>query len=224
MIEELPIWVSALFIFATVATILLYYFANGKAIKTASIIILWSILQSLIASTGFYKITETIPPRFALLLIPSTLLIIYGLKSKSLSSILSQRDPYLTTLIHTVRFPIELILFALFTHKLVPELMTYEGWNFDIVMGITAPFIVIMLYKKLISEKILLAWNIIGLILILLIMIIGILSAELPFQQFGYDQPNIAVTFFPYILLPATIVPIVIYTHITEIIRLLRKT
>ena len=66
-------------------------------------------------------------------------------------------------------------------------------------------------------------WNIIGLILVLFIMIIGTLSADIPFQQFGFDQPNRGLQYFPFILLPALIVPLVIYAHITDIIKLKKE-
>jgi len=98
--------------------------------------------------------------------------------------------------------------------------MTYEGYNFDIIIGITAIAIGLLFYKNLISKKVLLIWNLIGLCFILFIFFLGILSAELPIQQFSFDQPNRAVTFFPYVLLPATIVPLVIWTHITDIMKI----
>ena len=73
------------------------------------------------------------------------------------------------------------------------------------------------------SKKTLLVWNIIGLILVLFILFNGILSSELPFQQFGFEQPNRGINYFPFILLPATIVPIVIWTHLSDIIKLKKE-
>jgi len=108
-------------------------------------------------------------------------------------------------------------------HDMVPELMTFEGRNFDILAGLTAPLITWLLYKKKISDKGFIFWNVLSLCLVSFILLNGLLSAELPFQQFAFDQPNKAVAYFPYILLPAIIVPIVIYTHVTDIILLSQK-
>jgi len=114
----------------------------------------------------------------------------------------------------------EFVLLYLFIYDMIPQLMTFEGRNFDIIAGVTA-LIVGMLYAKgKVSEKILLVWNVLGLILILFILINGILSAELPIQQFAFEQPNRALNYFPFILLPAIVVPLVIYSHITDIIKL----
>lgn len=124
---------------------------------------------------------------------------------------------------HTVRLPVEIVLFGLFIYQMVPELMTFEGRNYDIIMGITAPIIGILLLKKRISKKALLIWNILGLFLVTFILVNGVLSAELPFQQFAFDQPNRGLNYFPFVLLPATIVPIVVWTHISDILILVKN-
>jgi hypothetical protein len=64
---------------------------------------------------------------------------------------------------------------------------------------------------------VLLAWNILGLILLLNVVIHGILSVPFPFQQFGLDQPNIAMLHAPYLLLPGLIVPVVLFSHLAAI-------
>ena len=51
----------------------------------------------------------------------------------------------------------------------------------------------------------------------------GLLSAELPIQQLAFDQPIKAIAFFPYILLPAVVVPLVIYIHLSDIILIRRE-
>ena len=133
---------------------------------------------------------------------------------------LSKRDVRLSTFLHTVRLPIEIILFKLYLNKMIPQLMTFEGRNFDIVIGITAPIVGYLYLKKRISKIKLIAWNIIGIFFVCFILINGILSSELPFQQFAFDQSNRALNLFPFTLLPAVIIPIVIWTHITDIIKL----
>jgi hypothetical protein len=106
---------------------------------------------------------------------------------------------------------------------MIPELMTFEGRNYDIILGITAPIIGWLFIKKKINRHVLLLWNIVGLFFVLFILVNGILSAELPFQQFGFEQPNRGINYFPFVLLPATIVPIVIWTHLSDIIKLRKE-
>ena len=223
MIENLPNWINLLFIVTCILTIGLFYYSNGKPIKLTLLIIIWSVIQSVLAYMGFYQITDTIPPRFAFVLIPTTLLIIYGLLPKQQKWFFNQRDTKISTFLHSVRLPVEIVLYGLFTNKMVPELMTFEGRNYDILMGITAPIITWLYINKKINKKILFIWNTIGLALVFFILFNGILSSELPFQQFGFEQPNKGINYFPFVLLPGTIVPIVIWTHLSDIIKLRNK-
>ncbi len=223
MIELLPPWISVLFLATSLLTISFFYYANGKPKTLLILIILWSALHSILAYSGFYKVTDSIPPRFGLVLIPAVLIIIYGLLPKQQKWIFEKRNTKISTFLHVVRLPVELVLYALFIHKMVPELMTFEGRNYDILMGITAPIMGWLLLKNIVTKYILLLWNMIGLALVLFILVNGILSAELPFQQFGFDQPNRGVMYFPFILLPATVVPIVIWTHLSDSIKLIKE-
>ena len=223
MIENLPIWIDVLFIATFVLTIGLFHLSNGKPKKLTLIILIWSVIQALLAYTGFYQNMNTVPPRFGLVLIPAFGFIIYGLLPAQRKWALANRNIQFSTLLHSIRLPIEIVLYGLFINEMIPELMTFEGRNFDIIMGITAPVVGFVYWKKAVNVKTLLIWNILGLGLVSFILFNGILSAELPFQQFEFDQPNRGITFFPFILLPATIVPIVIWTHLSDIIILVRE-
>ncbi len=142
---------------------------------------------------------------------------------RQLDAAIAVRDLKLSAFLHTIRIPIELMLFQLFVHGLIPELMTFEGRNFDILAGITAPIVGALYYYDKISDQALRLWNCIALGLVLFILINALLSAELPFQQFAFDQPNKAVMQFPAVLLPAIIVPLVIYNHLVDIVALTRR-
>jgi hypothetical protein len=223
MIEDLPIWINWLFLMTAILTIGIFHFANGKPTKLTLFIIIWSLGQSILAFNGFYEKTDLIPPRFLIVLFPVLLIIIFGLTNKRLHYIVQNRNIELSTFLHTIRIPVEIILFYLFIEKMLPELMTFEGRNFDILAGISAPIIGILWLKKVIGKSTLIVWNVIGLLLILFVFGNGILSSELPIQMFGFEQPTIAPNYFPFILLPATIVPVVIYTHITDIIKIYKE-
>ncbi len=220
MIQALPHWINILFLATFFLTIIFFHFANGKPIKLTITILLWSAVQSLLAYLGFYQDMSLMPPRFVLVLFPATLAIVYGLMPAQRNWLSVKRNSLLSTFSHVVRLPVEIVLYALFMHEMIPELMTFEGRNFDIIMGLSAPVIGLLLLKNSAPKKLLLTWNVIGLVLVLFILTNGILSTELPFQQFAFHQPNKAVSFFPFILLPATIVPIVVWTHLSDIYKL----
>ncbi len=172
-----------------------------------------------LAASGFLLNTTALPPRYGIVLIPPILFLIYGVLPKQRAWAIANYDAGFGTLLHTVRVPVELSLYYLFLYKQVPELMTFEGRNFDILAGLTAPIIYLLHIKNKLSRTSLIIWNVVSLLLVTFILINGALSAELPFQQFAFDQPNVAMKYAPYVLLPGLIVPMVMYTHLIAIFK-----
>lgn len=216
--EDLPAYISILFGFTTILTAWLFYKATGNSKPVLLIILIWLAVQTLIAGSGFYTVTDTLPPRFLLLVLPPLIVIAGLFMSPKGRKFIDGLDLKSLTILHTIRIPVELVLFLLFTYKAVPELMTFEGRNFDILSGITAPVIFYFAFiRKQLSLKIILIWNVICLGLLINIVGNAILSAPFPFQQFAFDQPNIAVLYFPYIWLPCCVVPLVLLSHLAAI-------
>jgi hypothetical protein len=188
---------------------------TGRSKRVFFVSISWLIFISSISLTGFFQNTNTIPPRFLIVLIGNIAFIAF-LYSRLKTVALDYRY---ALLVHALRIPVEITLYFLFLRKQVPEIMTFNGLNFDIIIGISALifFIQSQLFKVNLGKKTLLIWNIIGLMFLINIVVIAILSAPLPIQQLSFEQPNMAVLYFPYILLPSFIVPIVLLTHIISI-------
>lgn len=216
--ENLPAYISILFGLTTILTAWLFYKAAGNSKPVLLIILIWLAVQAFIARSGFYTVTDTLPPRFLLLVLPPFLGIAGLFMSPKGRKFIDSLDLKNLTILHTIRIPVEIVLFFLFTYKAVPELMTFEGRNFDILSGITAPVIFYFAFiNKQLDRKIVLIWNIICLVLLINIVCNAILSAPFPFQQFAYEQPNIAVLYFPFIWLPCCVVPIVLLSHLAAI-------
>ena len=100
--------------------------------------------------------------------------------------------------------------------------MTFEGRNFDIVSGLTAPLVYYVGFVKTkLSKTFLLGWNFLCLALLINIVVNSILSVPTPFLQFAFDQPHVGILQFPFTLLPAVLVPLVLLAHIAAIRQLL---
>ena len=215
-------YVNIAFIITTLLTIFLFYKATNNSKTTLVIIFLWILLQATLSLSGFYTITNTFPPRFALLALPAILFIIGLFVSEKGRVYIDSLDMRTLTLLHVIRIPVEICLYWLFLHKAIPQLMTFEGRNFDIIAGLTAPLIFYFGYvKNYIGKTILLLWNFICLGLLLNIVVNAILSAPSAFQQFGFEQPNTAIIYFPFVWLPSCVVPLVLFAHLTSIRKLL---
>jgi hypothetical protein len=222
MASSLPEYINYLFIVTTMLT--LWFFYKASESKLAVFILLaWIALQGIISDSGFYTITDTVPPRFVFLVIPALAVVIYLMVSKAGQRFIDSLDTRWLTYLHVVRIPVEIILYMLFINKLVPELMTFEGTNVDILSGITAPLIAYFGYtRKNISRGVLLSWKFLCLALLANIVITAVLSAPFPFQQFAFEQPNVGVLYFPFTWLPGFVVPMVLFAHLVSIRQLLK--
>ncbi len=221
--ENLSVFAAPLFISTTLITVWQFYRASGNSKKVLLILISWMVFQSAITYTGFYLNTSTMPPRFIFLLGPAVVFILALLTSKKGKEYLDNLSLQKLTIIHTIRIPIEITLYFIFLQGLIPSIMTFEGWNFDVLSGLTSPIVYYLIYvSKSASKRVLLIWNFICLGLLTNIVSIAILSAKTPFQLLAFDQPNVGVTFFPYVLLPSVVVPIVLVSHLASIRQLLK--
>lgn len=224
MISKIPTIISVLFLSIVVVTTFLFYKTNNSNKKALVFIILWAILHSILALNNFYLINETATFNpFVFILIPSFSIILYTAFSKKGKQLYQKRNVLISPVIHVIRILVELFLHYLFLKELIPKEMTFEGRNFDIVIGISAIIIIIMCRFLQLPKQLLLLWNYTGLAFVLFILVNGILASPITYKMFHFSQPNVAILYFPFILLPAIIVPIVIYTHLTDII-LLTKT
>lgn len=221
--ENLPIYISILFGLITLLTVGLFYKATNRSILSLVILLTWLVIQAVIALTNFYTVTDTIPPRFLLLVMPPILFIILLFATNKGRIFIDSLDIKALTLLHIVRVPVEIVLFRLFIYIMIPELMTFEGRNFDIISGISAPLIYYFGFvQKQLSNKIIIIWNVLCLMLLFNIVINAVFSAPFPFQKFAFDQPNIAILYFPFNWLPSCVVPIVLFSHIVVIRQLLK--
>jgi hypothetical protein len=66
-----------------------------------------------------------------------------------------------------------------------------------------------------------LTWHLAALGLLLTIVVLALLSAPTPLQQLAFEQPNVAVMQFPFVWLPVFVVPVVAFTHVVALRRLL---
>lgn len=216
--ENIPFYVYAVFVLTLIATLYVFYKATQKSKGFMVVVSIWLSIQSIIGFLGFYMVSNTNPPRFQLLLLPPLLFIIVQFLTKKGRLFIASLDLKVLTIIHIVRIPVEMVLYWLFVARYVPEQMTFEGRNFDVISGITAPLIFYFGFvTKRLNKYLIITWNILCLGLLFNIIINAILSSPSRFQQFGFEQPNVALLHFPFMFLPAFIVPVLLFSHFVSI-------
>jgi hypothetical protein len=222
--ENLPIYIYVVFGLTVLGSVGFFHQAANRSTTILIVLFSWLGIQAAITLSGFYQNTQAMPPRFGLLVLPPVLLIVALFATEKGRQFIDSLDIKTLTMFHIIRIPVEIGLFWLFLHKSIPQLMTFEGRNFDILSGLTAPFIYYFGYvKQNLSRNVLLIWNFICLGLLINIVANAALSIPTPFQQFAFEQPNIAVLHFPFSWLPGCLVPMVLFAHLATIRQLLFK-
>jgi len=235
MLPDLPLYLSLAFIFTTMLAfgiiVLLINTTSKPVVRkniqlTTVIITVWLSIQALLSYLDVYNNSpESIPPRIILFgVIPTILVILLFFNTRKGKLFIDRLSMQMLTYVHLIRIPVELCLYALFINGAVPELMTFEGRNLDILAGLTAPLVGFFgIGQNKMGKTSLLLWNIISLGLLANIVVSAVLSAPSPFQQFAFDQPNIAILYFPFSWLPSFIVPLVLFAHLAAIRKLIFK-
>jgi hypothetical protein len=230
--ESLPEYVPVVFALTTVTSIgfLLKAVSQAGSRTFPSLLLIfllpfWLLFQAILALAGFYQDFLGVPPRLVLFAIVPALLLIAVYLIFFRRSFIEKLPLKTLTILHLVRIPVEIVLLWLFFGGQVPQMMTFEGRNFDILSGIAAPIVYWAAFKKSETRRgVLIAFNVLGLILLANVVSIAALSLPSAIQQLNFDQPSRAVLYFPYIWLPAIVVPIVLFAHLASLLKLYKKT
>lgn len=218
--SHLPMPLLLFFLLTTLLAVVLFYLATRGSKAALVVSLFWIALQTIVSLRDFYLNTITLPPHFILAIAPPLVLTALLFVSRTGRSFLDGMDLKWMVLLHTVRIFVEINLFLLFLNRQVPALLTFEGGNLDILSGVSAPIIWWCYQTDRIGRRGLLLWNSLCLIGVVNAVARALLSAPFRFQRFGFDQPTTAILTFPFVLLPAFIVPAVLLCHLAIFRRL----
>jgi len=160
-------------------------------------ITLWLVIAAALALSGLLARFDLRPPPMALWF-AVTLLLPLVLVLSSFGRRMADALP-LAALVgfQAFRLPLELVMHRAATDGIMPVVMSYSGYNFDIVSGITALVLGIALVRGSVPRAVVLAWNTLGLVLLAVIGAVAF-SASPIFLAFGPENVNLWVTRFPY--------------------------
>jgi hypothetical protein len=119
------------------------------------------------------------------------------------------------------RLPLELVMHEAANQGVMPSVMSFTGYNFDIVTGIAATFLGIWLLVGKPPRTVLVAFNVLGSVLLLVVSVVALLALPV-FAVFGLGQLNLWVTRFPYVWM-AVLVGGALVGHVVLARRLLSK-
>ena len=188
-------------------------------------ILLWLILLGTLASLGIFNNFSTLPPRPAIILfVPLIVLIIFTLTSGFIKKLLLQTPQHWLIHAQIFRLPIEIFLWQVCMEGVIGTQMTFEGYNFDVLVALTAPIMAFLCcHRKILPHSFLILWNIAGLALVTTIVVIAVLSMPTPLRYFTEGPSNTFVAFFPFIWLPGFLVINAYFLHVASLRQIFLK-
>jgi hypothetical protein len=192
-------------------------------ILTTTVVAMWFVAVGVLALRGFFADFASLPPHllFALLL-PAVVFGVFNFMSKSLPQALRRMPLYWLIGFQVFRVVVEIILYEGYKAGVVPVQMTFDGRNFDILIGLSAP-LAAWLYAKTRSAALGIVWNVAGLASVINIAVVAVLSMPTPLRHFMNNPPNTLLTHFPFIYLPAVLVPAAYIAHVLSVRQILQQ-
>ncbi len=204
---------------ATVVVALIARYLNRQAAFSVSVgLSVWFFYADLIGYFGVVKNTAMRPPGIAFLVVPILCFLIFFIVRFSADARVALAFPLWIILItQCFRIGVELFLHQLWIDGLVPKMLTFEGANVDIFIGVSAPLIAWVSTRGRLGMRLALTWNVLGLLALANVVIRAVLTAPGPFNLIHAQVPNLMFGTFPFMFIPGFFVPLAVVLHVLAI-------
>ena len=205
---DLAMLVIVLAVFGAVIAIIRR--ADARAARPVALAIAaWLAITGLAAAAG--ALSGGGPPRAPLFGLAAIAGALAASRTSRGRSVVAAIRPSTLVVLQTFRVFVELLLWRLFVAGVVPVQMTFEGRNFDVLVGLSAiPIAIASLRRPGLAR----AWHVAGLVLLVNIVAIAVLSAPGPQQVFTAEPANRILGAWPYVWLPTFLVPVAAISHV----------
>jgi len=180
----------------------------------------WLALLALLAHRGFF-LGGAMPPRVALALMLPLGVGLFLLPTHGMRHYLAVTTPAWLIYTQSFRIVMELILFALAVQRRAPALITFQGRNADILIGLTAlPVAYFAVSRRSWPRRVATVWNVIGILVLANVVLHAQLAAPGPYRFFMTDPSTAFLGTFPHIWLPGFLVPLAFWLHAASLLQL----
>ncbi|MDB0037742.1 hypothetical protein N9F08_00090 [bacterium] len=194
---------------------------SRKFVIATAFVFGWLTYLMILSLSGILK-DLNLPPKFPILIfLPLIIGFIVFYRRSINSSVVKAIPDTWPVYFQSFRVAVELILLYTFYAGIIPESATFEGQNFDVLMGISAPFIAHFLVKRNGSKGLQYLWNILG---IGMVVFVGyIIATSMYFPEIWGDKTSLVNMKFiemPYLLLAGFLAPLAIFMHVVSLVKL----
>ena len=184
----------------------------------------WVALLGYLSLRDVFANFQSLPPRILPALLVPLIAGLLLLRRAGARQLLARTPPQWPVYAQSFRIVMEIILWLLFLQHRAPAIMTFEGRNADILVGLTAiPVAYFCFVRRAWSPRVAFWWNVAGILILLNVVVHAQLSTPSPLRVFVTDPPVTFIAYWPYILLPGFLVPLAWLFHAASLIQLRRS-
>ena len=194
------------------------------ALRAALFLPLWLLYVGVLSFLGVVADPSQRPPGIVFVVVPAVLFIALALvRGRTGATIAAAVPAGVLIALQTFRVGVELILHDAYANGLAPRMLTYEGANFDILIGLSAPIVGWLLSRGRLGARWAIAWNVAALCMLANVVARSALTAPGPLQLLPAEVPNLVIGTFPTTFIAGFFAPLAVALHVLSI-RNLRRT
>lgn len=194
-----------------------YQGATGAAYKLFAFIAAWLAITAALAVSGFLSQWTAKPPHFPLIPIAALVGVALLHMGKPVRAALAAAPRHWPVAFQTFRIGVELSFWGLFASGGAPVQVTFEGRNFDVLVGLTAPLIAYAIARFDLRPRFVITWNALGLAILFNTIVTTISSLPGPLHLNWPGEAFTAFGSWPFVWIPAFLAPLAIFLHIFSI-------
>lgn len=161
------------------------------------------------------------PPRMPLFILIPAFIIVFLIHSRhTFKELYSSTSKHTIVLLQSFRVAVELLIYGAALESIIPFRASFEGLNYDILVGISAIPVSIALSRAKMSDGSLRVWNYLSL---LVLSVTGYAFVSSFYSTDYFPLRGELFVKMPYILLPSMLLPMAIFLHVFSLKQVPRK-
>jgi hypothetical protein len=222
------LFIGFVVLMAVVVVSLSARYLNGRtAFAITAGLFTWLIYVGLLGYFGVVRNAAMRPPGITLIFVPVLaflVLSILGLQSSAGARLAMAFPLWIILSTQSFRIVVELFLHQLWIDGLCPKMLTFAGANVDIYVGASAPLIAWLSTRGRSGLRLVLIWNVVGLLSLINVVIRAVLTAPGPFNLIHAEVPNLMIGTFPFMFIPGFFVPLAVVLHVLAVRAIVSRT
>ena len=190
---------------------------RALAVSVAAALVVWLGATASLAQSGLLADWSALPPRWPLLALTALAALLLLSRTQTFRRLLVEVPAWQLVAMQTFRVGVELALWRLYAAGFAPVQVTFEGRNFDALVGLSAPVVAIGIATRWVGPRVTVAWNLFGLAMLLNAIGIVATSTPGPLHLDWPGEPFTAVAAWPVVWIPAMLAPAAIFLHTVSI-------